>query len=498
MAPDLPAAPDPAAPRYSDVRALRAAYGDGSLLPSEHLAATFRLLDRWEPRIGAFLTLARERATAEAEAADRLLDRYGNAVWRARPLLGMPVSVKDLTPTEGIRTTRGSLLHADAVPGRDAPAVARLRAAGAIVIGKTNTSEGGWSAAGVNRLQGPTRNPWDPALTPGGSSAGAAASVAVGIGVGATGTDGAGSIRIPASFCGVVGFKPSLGRIPYVPQSPDELSHLGPLTRSVADAALLTQVMSGYDAADPLSHGASGEPAGDPEEAAARMPRLRIGWIPSLGDPAPSPALAAVARQAVEALAARGHEVEEIPPPFEDPYAALEAILAGWEAAAHPRDLDEVAGLLDPGRLRVIRYGRTLSAARLARAYEARAVLRARSQALMERYDLLAMPTVAIAPFAADRHEPPDPVPKGALSWLAWAPEAYTFNLTGQPAVSVPAGLSPEGLPVGLQLVGGRREDLRVLAAAYQLEQARPWHHHYAALSARSPEAEAEPEREST
>ncbi|MFI6002335.1 amidase [Streptomyces sp. NPDC051366] len=484
MAPDL---------LYADIRSLRAAYGDGSLLPSEHLAATFAQLDRWEPRIGAFLTLARERATAEAEAADRLLHRYGKAVWEDRPLLGMPVSVKDLTPTEGIRTTRGSLLHADAVPDRDAPAVARLRAAGAVVIGKTNTTEGGWSAAGVNRLQGPTRNPWDPARTPGGSSAGAAASVAVGIGVGATGTDGAGSIRIPASFCGVVGFKPSLGRIPYVPQSPEELSHLGPLTRTVADAALLTQVMSGYDAGDPLSFGVPGEPTGDPEAAAGRLPRLRIGWIPSLGDPAPQPGIAAAARQAVEALAARGHTVEEIPPPFQDPYPALETILAGWEAAAHAGDLDEVADRIDPGRLDVIRYGRGLSAARLAAAYEARAVLRARSQALMERYDLLAMPTVAIEPFAAELHEPPDPVRKGALSWLAWAPEAYTFNLTGQPAVSVPAGRSPGGLPVGLQLVGGRHDDLRVLAAAYQLEQAHPWHHQYAALTAQRPETEGEP-----
>ncbi|THA38489.1 amidase family protein [Streptomyces sp. A1547] len=484
MAPEL---------QYADIRSLRAAYGDGSLLPSEHLAATFALLDRWEPRIGAFLTLARERATAEAEAADRLLHRYGKAVWADRPLLGMPVSVKDLTPTEGIRTTRGSLLYADAVPDRDAPAVARLRAAGALVIGKTNTTEGGWSAAGVNRLQGPTRNPWDPARTPGGSSAGAAASVAVGIGVGATGTDGAGSIRIPASFCGVVGFKPSLGRIPYVPQSPEELSHLGPLTRTVADAALLTQVMSGYDAGDPLSFGVPGEPTGDPEAAAGRLPRLRIGWIPSLGDPAPQPGIAATVLRAVEALAARGHTVEEIPPPFEDPYPALETILAGWEAAAHARDLDEVADRLDPGRLEVIRYGRGLSAARLARAYEARAVLRARSQALMERYDLLAMPTVAIEPFAAELHEPPDPVRKGALSWLAWAPEAYTFNLTGQPAVSVPAGRSPGGLPVGLQLVGGRHDDLRVLAAAYQLEQAHPWHHEYAALTAPRPETEGEP-----
>lgn len=175
---------------FADIRTLRARYRDGSLLPSEFVAATFRLLDRWEPDIGAFLTVARERATAEARAADRLLHREGPGAWRGRPLLGMPVTVKDLTATEGIRTTRGSLLNAHTVPDRDAPAVARLRAAGAIVVGKTNTSEGGWSAAGKNRLQGPTRNPWDLSRSSGGSSAGAAASVAVGIGVGATGTDG--------------------------------------------------------------------------------------------------------------------------------------------------------------------------------------------------------------------------------------------------------------------------------------------------------------------
>ncbi|MEW2412574.1 amidase family protein [Streptomyces sp. NPDC046866] len=481
-------APDP---RFADIRTLRALYADGSLLPSEHVAATFELLAQWEPYLGAFLTLARERAGAEAEAADRLLHRLGAAAWRERPLLGMPVSVKDLTPTEGLRTTRGSLLHADTVPERDAPAVARLRAAGAVVIGKTNTTEGGWSAASVNRLQGPTRNPWDLSRTPGGSSAGAAASVAVGIGVGATGTDGAGSIRIPAAFCGVVGFKPSLGRIPYVPQSPEELSHLGPLTRTVADAALLTQVMSGHDPGDPLSFGlpahlgagAAGDPAADLEAAAGRLTGLRIGWIPSLGAPAPEPGIAAAARRAVEALAARGHTVEEIDPPFEDPYPALEVILAAWEAAAHADDLDAVADRLDPGRLEVVRYGRGLSAARLAQAYEARSRLRARAQALMERYDLLALPTVAVAPFAAERHGPAAPVRKGALNWLAWAPEAYTFNLTGQPAVSVPAGLAPDGLPVGLQLVGARHADPTVLAAARQVEQDRPWHHWYPALT---------------
>jgi aspartyl-tRNA(Asn)/glutamyl-tRNA(Gln) amidotransferase subunit A len=446
-------------------------------------------MDDWEPRIGAFLTVARERATAEAEAADRLLRTRGRDAWLGRPLLGMPVTVKDLTATAGIRTTRGSLLHADTVPARDAPAVARLRAAGAVVVGKTNTSEGGWSAAGTNRLQGPTRNPWNLALTPGGSSAGAAASMAVGIGVGATGTDGAGSIRLPAAFCGVVGFKPTLGRVPYVPRSPEELSHLGPLTRTVEDAALLVSVMAGFDVGDPASFGVPGRITADLDPVAERLPGLRIGWVASLGAPEPDPAIARVARRAADSLAAHGHRIEEIAPPFEDPYPILETILAAWEAAAHPRDEPGVTGLLDQDRLEVVRYGRELSAAALARAYEGRARLRARSLALMAEYDLLAMPTVGIAPFAAELHEPPPApsgrVPKGRLSWLAWASEAYAFNLTGQPAISVPAGLTPDGLPVGLQLVGGLHRDVRVLAVAHQLERINPWHHWYPRLAAR-------------
>ncbi|MEU8961586.1 amidase family protein [Streptomyces sp. NPDC048491] len=471
---------------------IRSRYRDGGLLPSRYVADTLDLLDRWEPRIGAFLTVARDRALAEAASADRLIETRGHEAWRERPLLGMPVSVKDLTATEGIRTTRGSLLHRATVPDRDAPAVARLRAAGAIVIGKTNTSEGGWSAAGGNRLQGPTRNPWNPALTSGGSSAGAAASIAAGIGVAATGTDGAGSIRIPAAFCGVVGFKPTRGRVPYVPHSPDGLSHLGPLTRTVADAALVTEVMSGYDPRDPQSFSVpAGSPARDLDACADRLPPLRIGWIASLGEPAPAPELVRRVRRAVVALESRGHLVEEIASPFEDPYPCLETILAAGEAASHGEDPGRIAHLLDPGRLRVIEYGLGLGAAELARAYERRGVLRTQALTLMERYDLLAMPTVAVPPFAAALHEPPARVDKGGLSWLAWAPEAYVFNLTGQPAVTVPAGLSDTGLPLGLQLVGGLGEDRRVLAAAHQLEQTNPWHHWYAELAKRCQEEEA-------
>ncbi|MFE9403427.1 amidase [Streptomyces sp. NPDC006530] len=472
---------------HTSIAGLTARYRDGSLLPSRHMADTLDLLERWEPRIGAFVTVAGERALSEARSADRLIAERGPAAWQGRPLLGMPVSVKDLTATEGIRTTRGSLAHRDHVPGRDAPAVARLRAAGAIVIGKTNTTEGGWSAAGSNRLQGPTRNPWDPALTSGGSSAGAAASIAAGVGVAATGTDGAGSIRIPAAFCGVVGFKPTRGRVPYVPHSPEGLSHLGPLTRTVADAALMVDVMSGYDPRDPLSHRVPAEPlAQDLAAFADRLPPLRIGWITSLGAPAPEPRSARTVRRALAGLEDRGHRVEEIEAPFEDPYPCLETILAAWEAAGHDPGPSDT--LVDPGRLRVIEYGLTLGAAQLARAYEQRSRLRTQALALMERYDLLAMPTVAVAPFPAELHAPATRLDKGRLNWLAWAPEAYVFNLTGQPAVSIPAGLSEAGLPLGLQLVGALDADRRVLAAAHHCEQTNPWHHWYAELAKRCQE----------
>ncbi|MFI1913349.1 amidase [Nocardia sp. NPDC020380] len=468
--------------QYAGIDTIRRLYTDGTLSPTEYLAVTFDLLDRLEPELGAFVTLARERATAEATAAQRRVRALGVAAWGDRPLLGMPVSIKDLTPTEGIRTTRGSLLHTATVPAEDAPAVARLRAAGAIIIGKTNTSEGGWSASGVNRLHGPTRNPWDPALTPGGSSAGAAAAVAMGVGVAGTGTDGAGSIRIPAAYCGVVGFKPTLGRIPYVPASPDELSHIGPLTRTVDDAVLLLRVMSGFDARDALTFRTPRCPA--TESDAAPRP-LRIGWISSLGAPDPHPEIESLARSAAWSLVARGHVVEEIAPPFEDPYPILEVILSSWESATYADDLEVVADRLDPDRLRVIRFGNTLDATQLVQAYAGRSRLRTQVHDIMTRYDLLAMPTVPIPPFAAELHEPAEPVRKGRLSWLSWTPGTYPFNLTGQPAVSVPAGLTTSGLPVGLQLVGGMHADALVLAVARQLEQLNPWHHLYAELSKR-------------
>lgn len=444
--------------RYATALEVRALYARRELSPVEHTREVLALLDRTQPELHAFLTVSADVAMAAAGRAERLIGSLGEAAFEAHPLLGLPVSVKDLTPTAGVRTTRGSLRHADWVPGTDAPAVARLRDAGAVLVGKTVTSEFGWSAGTVNRLAPPAANPWDTTRSAGGSSGGAAAATAAGVGVAALGTDGAGSIRIPAAFCGVVGFKPTFGRVPYVPVSPEALSHLGPLTRDVATARLVAGVIAGPDNADPFSCAA-------PERPRPGRP-VRIAWVNWPG----STEIAEIARAAADAL---DGELEEIDLPFPDPYRHLVTILAAFDATFDPAD----AELFDPFRLRVAEHGATLTAADLAGALAARAALTQCVDRLMARFDVLAMPTAWIEPFAVDAWRPD---PGGAdLDWLAWCRAAYPFNLTGQPAISVPAGRTPGGLPVGLQLAGRKHEDDLVLDVAARFELARPWRQDY-------------------
>ncbi|MER5470017.1 amidase family protein [Streptomyces sp. NPDC002935] len=411
-----------------------------------------------DARLGAYVEVAGARALREAKAADRLLADLGAAAFRGRPLLGVTVSVKDLIQTQDLPTRRGSLL-ANPRGAADAPCVARLRAAGAIVVGKTATSEYGWSASTVSRVGPATRNPWAPGRSAGGSSGGSAAAVAAGLCTASLGTDGAGSVRIPAAFCGVVGFKPSFGHIPYVPPCAERLSHVGPLARSVADVGELMAVLAGPDPRDPQSV---------PAPAVSDGPRggLRIGWIEFAGT---SGAIRDATEKVLPVLASLGHRVERIEAPFPDPYEALVDILAAAEAnGTAPGD----EPWCDGGRLAVVRYGRSVSGAAVARAEETRLALRARLASVMEGYDLLAMATVPLEPFAAGAIAPPWAAVPGDLRWLAWSPATYPFNLTGQPALSLPVGLTPAGLPAGLQLVGRVGEDHLVLSAAGQLETA--------------------------
>lgn len=443
-------------PAYRGIRETRELLGGGHSTVAGHVESVLTAIHDADAELGAFVAVAGEQALREAEAADRLIASLGEAAWRHRPLLGVTIAVKDLIQTADLPTARGSLLpnhRAD----EDAPAVARLRAAGAIVVGKTTTSEYGWSASTVSRVARPTRNPWARELSAGGSSGGAAAAVAAGLCTGALGTDGAGSIRIPAAFCGVVGYKPSFGRIPYVPPCADRLAHAGPLARSVADAAELASVIAGAHPRDPDSMIRVPAP---PREAVS----LRIGWLEF---PRTSPGIRRVTEQVSAVLTGQGHRVEPMRIPFPDPYPALVDVLAAGEAAGTEPEDEEWC---DPGRLAVVRYGRAVSGAAVARAEEVRLALRTTLQSVMERYDLLAMATVPEEPFGVAQIAPPWAADPDDLLWLAWSPATYPFNITGQPALSLPVGLTPAGLPVGLQLVGPVGGDGLLLSVADRVE----------------------------
>jgi aspartyl-tRNA(Asn)/glutamyl-tRNA(Gln) amidotransferase subunit A len=423
---------------------------------AEHVQGVLTAISETDAWLRAFVAVAGARALREAEAADRLIARLGEAAFRNWPLLGVTVSVKDLFQTEDLPTRRGSLLPNRRTIG-DAPPVARLRAAGAIVVGKTATSEFGWSASTVSRAADPTRNPWAREKSAGGSSGGSAAAVAAGLCTASLGTDGAGSVRIPAAFCGVVGFKPSFGRIPYVPPPVERLAHAGPLARSVADAAELTSALAGPDFRDPDS--VTGPRALPPVPAAPR-----VGWIEF---PRTSQEVRRVTENVLPVLTGLGYRVDRIAVPFPDPYAALVDLLAASEACTTAPEDEQ---LCDAGRVAVVRYGRTLSGQAIMHAENTRQILRARLGLVMDDYDLLAMATVPVEPFAADAIAPPWAANPEDLLWLAWSPASYPFNMTGQPALSLPVGVTSLGLPVGLQLVGRVGDDHLVLSAAGLIE----------------------------
>ncbi|MGH7098217.1 MAG: amidase [Stellaceae bacterium] len=452
---------------YASAAALLDLYRRGVLSPIEVTEILLARLERLQPRLNAFCIVDRDGALLAAHESEQRW-HSGRDI---RALEGVPVTIKDLFVMRGFPTLRGSRLT-DPVQdwSEDAPSVARLRAAGAVILGKTTTPEFGWKALGDSPLTGITRNPWDLARTPGGSSAGAAAACAAGIGPLHLGSDGAGSIRIPSAFSGTFGIKPSFGRVAqYPPSSMSSLSHAGPLARTVADAALMLTVLAGPDPRDP-----TGLP---PDERDYRdgldggVSGWRVGFSPDLGlahvDPEIAAAVAAAARQ-FEALGAR---VEEVGAIFPSP---RETLLTLWSAglaralAAYPRDQWT---LLDPGLVGVAEAGGRLLAVDYVGADFARAALARQMAAFHQTYDLLLTPMMPVPalPVGQDLNDPAT-----ERNWIDWSPFSYPFNLTRQPAASIPCGLTAAGLPIGLQIVGPLYADARVLRAARAFETTQP------------------------
>lgn len=454
---------------YRSALELRQLYRRRELSPVEVTTAILARIERLNPHLNAFLTITAERAMREAHAAERAF--AGPDATTLPPLTGIPLSIKDNQPTQGIRTTHGSLLGKDAIPNKDGLLVARIAAAGATLLGKTNLPEDGWKGGSSNRLGPPVQNPWRAGYTTGGSSAGAAAAVASGLGPLAQGGDGAGSIRIPAGFCGIFGFKPSFGLIPYPAASAATTAHSGPLTRTVRDAALFLDSVVGADPRDRFSF------TGEPSYLAAcegDIRGLRVAWSPDLGYAAIDPEVRELTARAAARFAELGCIVEEANPGLPDPWDILDTIWSATQAAYYLDNFDAVRDQLDPGHLPIIEHGFSLSAPALARANVQRTAYHEGICAFMERYDLLITPQLPITAFPADQDAPTE-IAGRPVSYLGWSAFTYPFNLTGQPAATVPCGFAANGLPVALQIVGRWRDDATVMRASAAYEALAPW-----------------------
>lgn len=439
----------------------------GELSPVEATEAALARIAETDDTVNAFCLVDADAAMEQARASEQRWTR-GEPVGAVD---GVPTSIKDMFLTRGWPTLRGSrLTDPDQEWDEDAPNVARLREQGAVLVGKTTTPEFGWKGVTDNPLTGITRNPWDPSRTAGGSSGGAAAAAALGMSPLAIGTDAGGSVRIPAAFCGVFALKPTYGRIPLYPASPfGTLAHAGPMTWSVEDAALMLDVVSAPDSRDwsQLAPAAPTLPELDRGVAG-----LRVAYSPTLGYVDVDPEIAGLVRDAVKAFEELGAHVEEVDPGFSDPVEPFHVLWYSGAAkvlAAYPA---ERRGEADPALVEVVREGEQYSALDYLEATAQRMALGVQMGRFHDTYDLLLTPTMPIAPFEAGRE-----VPAGWPSrrWTSWTPFTYPFNLTQQPAASVPCGFTSAGLPVGLQVVGPRHSDALVMAACKAFQDARPW-----------------------
>ncbi len=436
--------------------------------PVEVVKRALARLHEVEPELNNFVTLTEETALEAARQAE-------TAVMQNEPLgllHGLPISIKDLITMEGVKCAFGSRSAADNIADADAPSVERVRAQGGCILGKTTTSEFGCKPVGDSPLTGITRNPWNTDKTPGGSSCGAAASIATGVSPFGLGTDGGGSVRIPAFFTGLFGIKGHFGRVPVYPTSATPtLAHVGPLARTVRDGALLLTAVAGFDRRDPF---AVAEPVPDFLAACDKPVKgMRVAWSPTFGYAQPDPEVVALCEEAVKALEEQGCEVELIENVMDgnpsDMWMA--EFYAGVGTRLKPV-LDEQPEMLDPAVVEVLSGALDQTMEDYYAKVFNRYIFREHMRAFFENYDLLLSPTLPVPAFDVGLNMPPQFSDANMISWVSYT---YPFNLTGYPAASVPTGFTPEGLPVGLQIIAGPLKETDIFAASATLETIRPW-----------------------
>ena len=454
--------------------ALRAEIQSGNLSVRDVAQAMVSRVETVNPKINAIVSWDPEQVLRDAAALDERSARGEDL----GPLHGVPYTIKDLTPMKGLPVTSGIAAYKDNIGAEDAPVVERLRGAGGLFIGRTNTPEGGYCPNTKNHLFGATRNPWNTDLTPGGSSGGAGAAVAAGFGPLAEGSDGGGSIRVPAALNGVVGLKPSLGRIPKTSGQVRYATHSfhGPLTRTVTDAALMLDVMSGEDPRDPLSLARPGYAYADSLDP--DLSGWRIAFSETLGiDATVDPEILAITRAAIARFAEAGATIVEAEPAWGDGARTMwdGVWVPGVASLGANLDIDAMHGQLDAELIELIQHARDLTGADIARTSVERGIYHDVHERFMRDYEILASPTTTVAAYPSDRFEPEylagQSLEDRLLRWsLTWP-----FNLTSAPAISVPCGFTSDGRPVGLQLSGRFRDERSVLRAARAFEILQPW-----------------------
>jgi Asp-tRNA(Asn)/Glu-tRNA(Gln) amidotransferase A subunit family amidase len=446
---------------FMTIREISQGFSRKDFSPTELLEDVIARHETLEPKLNMFAWTDFDGARAQAKAAEtRLLrgERLGD-------LDGIPTSVKDLIAVGGMPQRFGSRATPETPSAADAPSVERIRAAGAVILGKSTTSEFGCKAVGDSPLTGITRNPWNPEMTPGGSSCGAAAMVAAGLVPYALGTDGGGSVRIPSALCGLFGIKAQFSRVAVFPTSATPtLAHVGPLARNAEDAAIVLSVISGYDTRDPFTvKGAHPDFIG----AVKSYRKLRAAWSPTLGYGRNEPEVTRITEQAIKHMATLGVEIDLVEDVMDDP---IDMWTAEFYAGVGTRLRDIITGkpeLLDPSVLEVLKKALQQDMQTYYESVFERYAFREKMRKFFEEYDLLLTPTLPVAGFGAGLDVPPGFEDKNIVSWATYT---YPFNLTGQPAASLPVGFTSQGLPVGLQLVASAFDEKSIfsLAGAYE------------------------------